>query len=110
MSKMADMAQTIEDLRAAAASINAAADWLYQQFSGEEKSKSSSTSAKQETPKKPVLKLEDVRAVLADKSRAGYTAEIRTLLKKYGAEKLSKVDPANYEALMKDAEVLGNGS
>jgi hypothetical protein len=34
MSKMAEMAQTIEDLRSAAASINAAADWLYQQFSG----------------------------------------------------------------------------
>ena len=30
MSKMAEMAQTIEELRTAAASINAAADWLYQ--------------------------------------------------------------------------------
>lgn len=29
MSKMAEMAQTIEELRSAAASINAAADWLY---------------------------------------------------------------------------------
>ena len=35
MSKMAEMAQTIEELRSAAASINAAADWLYQQFSGD---------------------------------------------------------------------------
>ena len=32
---MAEMAQTIEELRTAAASINAAADWLYQQFSGD---------------------------------------------------------------------------
>lgn len=29
MSKMAEMAQTIEELRTAAASINVAADWLY---------------------------------------------------------------------------------
>lgn len=36
MSKMAEMAQTIEELRSAAASINAAADWLYQQFSGDD--------------------------------------------------------------------------
>ncbi len=36
MSKMAEMAQTIEELRTAAASINAAADWLYQQFSGDD--------------------------------------------------------------------------
>lgn len=39
MSKMADMAQTIEDLRNAAAAINDAADWLTQQFSGQDKSK-----------------------------------------------------------------------
>jgi hypothetical protein len=66
-------------------------------------------AAKKENPK-PELKLEDVRAVLAEKSRAGHTAEVRDLLQKYGAEKLSAVDPANYEALLKDAEVIGNGS
>jgi hypothetical protein len=109
MSKMAEMDQTIKELRDAAAAINAAADWLTQQFAGADNVPSSN----QETSKEPVeneLKLEDVRAVLADKSRAGYTAEVRDLLKKYGAEKLSKVNPADYEALMKDAEVLGNGS
>lgn len=109
MSKMAEMAQTIEELRTAAASINAAADWLYQQFSGDyDEAKVTEAPAK----KKPKLelKLEDVRAVLAEKSRAGHTAEVRALLKKYGAAKLSEINPANYEALMKDAEVIGNGS
>ena len=111
MSKMAEMAQTIEELRTAAASINAAADWLYQHFSGENDSKQqkSKCAAKKEEPK-PEIKLEDVRAVLAEKSRAGHTAEVRALLKKYGAAKLSEINPANYEALMKDAEVIGNGS
>jgi hypothetical protein len=111
MSKMAEMAQTIEELRTAAASINAAADWLYQQFSGEDNSKQqNSKSAAKKAEPKPEVKLEDVRAVLAEKSRAGHTAEVRTLLQKYGAEKLSAVDPTNYETLMKDAEVIGNGS
>lgn len=111
MSKMAEMAQTIEELRTTAASINAAADWLYQHFSGENDSKQqkSKCAAKKEEPK-PEIKLEDVRTVLAEKSRAGHTAEVRTLLQKYGAAKLSAVDPANYEALLKDAEVIGNGS
>lgn len=54
--------------------------------------------------------VEDVRAVLAEKSRAGHTAEVRALLQKYGAAKLSEIDLANYEALMKDAEVIGNVS
>ena len=107
MSKIAEMAHTIEELRSAAASINAAADWLYQQFSGDD-------ALVQEVPAKaepkPEIKLEDVRAVLAEKSRAGHTAEVRALLKKHDADKLSEIDPAKYEALLQDTEVIGNGS
>lgn len=109
MSKMTEMAQTIEELRTAAASINAVADWLYQQFSSDN-NEAQATEAPAKKEPKPALKLEDVRAVLAEKSRAGHTAEVRALLKKYGAAKLSEIDLANYEALMKDAEVIGNGS
>ena len=36
MSKMSEMAQTIEELRKSAAAINDAADWLAEQFSGDE--------------------------------------------------------------------------
>lgn len=110
MSKMAEMQETIEELRSAAAAINDATDWLYQQFSGDEATAPEAPAkAKKEKPK-PEIKLEDVRAILAEKSRAGHTAEVRALLQKYDAEKLSAVDPANYEALMKDAKVIGNGS
>ena len=109
MSKMAEMAQTIEELRTAAASINAAADWLYQQFSGDDDEAKVTEAPAKKKPKLD-LKLEDVRAVLAEKSRAGHTAEVRALLKKYGAAKLSEIDPINYEALRKDAEVIGNGN
>ncbi|WP_331654363.1 hypothetical protein [Mogibacterium timidum] len=41
-------------------------------------------------------------------SRKGYTAQIRDLLQKYGAAKLSGVDPTNYNALLKDVEVLNH--
>lgn len=60
-------------------------------------------------PSKPAPKpvtLEQVRAVLADKSQAGFTAEVRSLLEKYGATKLSQIDPVNYAALLADAEAL----
>lgn len=100
MSKMSDMAMTIEELRNAAAAINDAADWLSRQFSDD------ADAAEPAPTKEPELKLEDVRAVLADMSRKGHTAEIRALLQKYGAAKLSGVDPANYSALMKDVEGL----
>lgn len=106
MSKMNDMAMTIEELRNAATAINDAANWLTQQFSSDDKHQNRDIAAKQEKKMKSTLTLEEVRAVLADKSRAGHTAEIRELLKKYGARKLSLVDPKHYEALLREAEVL----
>ena len=99
MSKMSDMSMTIEELRSAATAINEAASWLAKQFSSNEPSP-------EPTPTEPVLRLEAVRAVLADKSRAGFTAQIRSLLQKYGADKLSGIDPANYKALLTDVEGL----
>ncbi len=55
------------------------------------------------------LTLERVRGVLAEKSRAGFTADVRELLVKHGAAKLSEIDPKEYAALLAEAEVLGNG-
>jgi hypothetical protein len=55
------------------------------------------------------LTLEQVRSVLAEKSRDGHTDAVRSLLEKHGAAKLSEIDPAKYAELLKDAEGLGNG-
>jgi hypothetical protein len=99
MSKMSEMSATIEELRRCAAAINDAANWLAKQFSVDH-------LEPEAAPAEPVLTLEAVRAVLADKSRAGFTAQIRSLLQKYGADKLSGVDPANYKALLADVEGL----
>lgn len=104
MSKMNEMAMTIEELRNAATAINDAANWLAQQLGGT--SESVERADAPTTPEKPALTLEEVRAVLADKSRAGHTAESRELLKKYGATKLSLVDSKHYEALSREVEVL----
>ena len=50
--------------------------------------------------------IEDVRKILADKSRLGHTAKIRELLEKYGAKKLSEIEPSNYNDLVADVEKL----
>lgn len=102
MSRMGEMAVTIEELRAAAAAISEAANWLAQQFSNTNESPVEVVNE----PEKPALTLEQVRAVLAEKSRTGHTAAIRALLQKYGASKLSGIDPKHYESLLQEAEVL----
>lgn len=58
------------------------------------------------TKEEPSIDIETVRAVLAEKSRDGKTKEIKALLMKYDAGKLSGVKPEDYAALLKEAEVL----
>jgi hypothetical protein len=68
----------------------------------------------QKTPAEPTSKpmpkpltLLEVREVLADKSRDGHTEHIRALLEKYGAPKLSEIDPSHYRDLLDEALCLG---
>ncbi len=67
--------------------------------------KKDTKAAKQEPEERP-LALEEVRAVLAEKSRSGHTEEVRELLAKHGADKLSEIDPAEYAALLAEGEAL----
>ena len=109
MSKMNDMAQAIEELRNAAAAINDIANWLTEAFSGDPEAEAVTAPTPAAKEPEPVLAFEDVRAILADKSREGFTAQIRELLQKYGASKLSEVDAKHYKALIADVEGLSNG-
>ena len=106
MSKMSELDLCVGELRNAAQSLNSVADSLTSLFSGSQPRTSVQPESK---PTSKPLTLEDVRAVLAEKSRNGHTAKIRELLEKHGAAKLSEIDPKNYAALLAEAEVLGNG-
>lgn len=55
----------------------------------------------------PVEDKVTVRKMLAKKSAKGYTPQVKALLHKFGAEKLSDVDPKDYEDLYYSAERLG---
>ena len=65
----------------------------------------------EEQPKaaEPVKKysMEDVRKVLAEKSSAGFTAEVRALLEKHGGTELSAIAEAEYPAIMEEAKEIG---
>jgi len=56
--------------------------------------------------KEKSVAVEDIRAVMAQKSQEGKTKEIRELLQKFGAVKLSAVKPEDYPALLQGAKVL----
>lgn len=122
MGKVKLLLDVIEDMRSLADSLQAVADAMTQtepsdvpeENTGEKPKKAGGKKASKEAaettpspaPEEKPLTLEEVRMVLAEKSRAGHTAEVRALLVKHGAEKLSDIDPAKYPVLLADAEVL----
>ncbi len=75
------------------------------------------TEAKAKKQEEPVpaepakaVTLEELRAFLADKVKAGYRAEVKAMLAAYGVEKLSEVDdPATLAVMMQEAREIGNG-
>ena len=58
------------------------------------------------TESKPVITIEQVRAVLAEKSQAGLTSQVKDLLTSFGSVKLSGIDPARYPELIEAAKAL----
>ncbi len=59
-----------------------------------------------ETQQEKPATLEGIRALMAQKTQEGKSKEIKELLQKYGAAKLSAVKPEDYPALMQEAQVL----
>lgn len=57
-----------------------------------------------EEVKQPTL--EEVRGLLARKSQEGKSAEVKALIEKFGASRLSEIQPESYLALMAEAEGL----
>lgn len=51
--------------------------------------------------------LEEVRTVLARLSVEGHSAAVKSLIAKFGADKLSDIAPEQYAALLKEAERIG---
>lgn len=62
--------------------------------------------ASQKDPKEAPVSIEQIRAILAEKSQAGLTTKVRDLIRSYGVAKLSDVDPAQYKKLYADAHDL----
>ena len=114
MSRMRLLLDVLEDIRSLADSLQAVATALCQS----DPKDAAAPAPAPETPPAPApaapmpkaITLEEVRAVLAERSHDGYTDQVRGLLQKYGAEKLSGVDPKHYAPLLKDAEVLGHAT
>ena len=100
MGKMSELSLLLDEYREANRRASELADEICSLLSGKE------PPAHEKAEEKKPLTLEEVRAVLANKSKDGFTEQIRELLKKYGSDRLSGINPTNYQALLEDVEGL----
>ena len=99
---LAKLAAVVAELHRCGETLIAVSANLRELFCSPDKQAAAEESPVTEKP----IKLEDVRAVLARKSAEGHTSKVQALLRKYGADKLSRIDPAHYAALIAEAEVF----
>lgn len=72
----------------------------------EEATKEKEVKEKKEQVVENTITLEEVRKVLATKSKNGKQVEVKELIKRYGVNKLTDIHPCNYKELLELAEVL----
>ena len=108
MSRIKLLLDVVDDMRALADSIQAVANTMAQNET--QTAESSERLEVAPAEERPHISLDQLRTRLGEISRAGYTAAIQSLIQRYGVTHLSKVDPTNYDALLRDAEELLNGT
>ncbi len=59
-------------------------------------------------PEKQTVTFVQLRSRLSEISRSGHTQEVKELIAKYGAEKLSDIAESDYAAVLAEAEVIAN--
>ena len=107
------MLQVVEDMRRLSDSVQKVCDTVTEGLSEDapktiEKAPAKAIEKKVAKKEEPQITLEQVRGVLAQKSQEGFSAEVREIIQKYGASRLSEIDPKDFKAVLADAEVLGN--
>ena len=111
MSKMNELSQVLDELVACGEGLIRTANALRDIFSAEQEPETQPEmkEAPAATPREEQpagYTFAEVRKAFSAKSHAGYTEQVRALITRYGADKLSAVKEEDYPALMADLEAL----
>lgn len=125
MSRMSELSQILDELTACGESMVKAAAALRSFYSAEEpdtqpsetaasenqsleKGKSEGQNPVASSPKAetPAISFTDVRKAFADKAHAGYTEQVKALIAKHGADRLSGISEEEFPELMAELEAI----
>ena len=106
MSKTSDLSLTLDELKKCGETLVGISDSLREIFSSSNQEPQPQVTTVKEKPKQ--VSFEELRAAMAKKTRVSKanTDAIRELLQKHGAGKLSELKQEEYEAFLKEAEVI----
>lgn len=98
MSKMKLLKQVLDDLE----NLNQSISELVNAIEGKQE------IADEKRHQESLVTLEEVRGVLAEKSRAGFTKEVKALIQTFGVNKLSDVNQSDYILLLEKAKEIAH--
>lgn len=111
MSKMSELSQALDEMVACGEGLIRTAKAIREMFSEEPATaeqapaEEAAPALQEEQPK--AYTFAEVRKAFSAKSHAGFTGQIKELIEKYGADRLSAVNEEDYGQLMKDLEAIG---
>lgn len=109
MSAMNELSMILDEMITAGNSMVKAATALKNFYSSSEEPKEVAASPAEATEPEKKYSLEEVRAILSAKSKAGFREQVKEMITKRGVDNLTKLDPSDYPALVKEVEGLSNG-
>ena len=113
MSKMNELSQALDELVSCGEGLIRAANAIRVFLSSDEPCETKKAPPAEAAKATPVEEPEktysymDVRKACSAKSSAKHTDEVKALISKYGADKLSGVKESDYPAFMRDLEAIG---
>jgi len=110
MSKMNELTTTLDELAAVGRSLKQCGEQLLQLTNNIKEAFSEPCAPVPESSGQTTTtySFTDVRGALASKSNEGFKNEVKALIEKYGASKLSEINPEDYNALMEDVGGLSH--
>ena len=121
MSKMSELSTVLDEMITCGEGMIKAANALKEVFSDAPVAETSTTPIKEEVEEAPVEvttetetpevthTAEAARGKLASISALGFSADIKDILAKYGADKFNNLKPEHYAAAIADSECLIHG-
>ena len=116
MSRMKELSQAIDELTACGERLIRTANAIRDMFTDDSEEAEKPAVKTEPTGHKPTAAptaeepkkytFQEVRKAFSAKSHAGYTAQVKALIARYGADRLSDVKEEDYPRLMADLEEI----